>query len=317
MGGSVHDMLEKIMKGEAKTSELRTALNDDLERADMLGLSFPKDFKGNDSIREGWIADMEHFVDHFKPLDGRFGTEEFLLYKLDDDHYIQGYADLVKYNEDGSQDIIDWKTSSLYSGEDIKKHGMQLVLYAMAKEQAGIHINRIAWYFLKYVTVSWLGKKRISSKEKTLLTKHINRRKLVQELEKYLRDDLIEAGYDDIDTEFYIADALHNNNLEGLPEEVRLNYTVKPCIVEYQFSNETKSECIEWVNEMICAFESRVPENMQEWGHRSFTKLNKYGREIEDTFFCNCLCSHRNICEPLKEFHEEQNRLKEDLESFL
>lgn len=317
MGGSVHDMLEKIMKGEAKTSELPEALNNDLEKADMLGLKFPKDFKGNDSIRDGWIADMKHFVNNFEPLDGKYGTEEFLLYKLDDEHYIQGYADLVKYNDDGSQDIIDWKTSSLYNGEDIKKHGMQLVLYAMAKEQAGVRINRIAWYFLKYVTVSWLGKKRASSKEKTLITKHINRRKLVQELERYIRDDLIEAGYDEIDTELFIFEALHNNSLDDLPKEIQLNYTIKPCIVEYYFSEETKAECINWVNEMISAFENRIPENSSEWEHRNFTKVNKYGREIEDTFFCNCLCGHRNTCEPLKTFHEEQNKLKEDLESFL
>ena len=317
MGGKVHDILENIMNGEADVSDLRTALKEDLERADMLGLSFPKDFKGGDSIRENWLEDMWHFVNHFEPPEGDFTTEEFLLYKIDDDHYVQGYADLVKHNDDGSQDIIDWKTSSMYVGDDIKKHGMQLLLYALAKEQAGERVRRTAWYFLKYVTVSWLGYARASSKEKTLITKNINRRKLVQELEKHIRRDLEEAGYDEIDIEMYIMDSLATNSLDGLPDKVKLNYTIKPCYVDYYFTKETKEECLAWVNDMIHEFEDRAPENVHDWEHRHFTKLNKNGREVEDTFFCNSLCGHRKTCEAIKAFREEQQKLNEDLESFL
>lgn len=317
LGTCIHDKLEEIMNGTAVKADLKTALEQDLEQLELLDLNFPKDFKGGDSIRTNWIADMTHFVDHFQKPVGEFNTEEFLLYKIDDDHYIQGYADLVRYDsEDGSkQSILDWKTSSMYSGEDMKHHGRQLVIYALAKEQAGIEINEIAWIFLKYVTVTFMGKKRSNSKTKSEISKNINRRKIAIELDKYIRDDLIEAGYDDIDIEMYMLQVNQSNSLDPLPEEIKAGYKIEPCIVTYELTEEVKEECRQYINEMIEMFES-IDDEDRKWAPRSFYKDTRFGQK-EDTFFCNFLCNHRKNCKHLLKFNEDRLAAQRALEDFL
>lgn len=318
LGGCIHDKLEEIMNGEAEESDLRKALESDLEQLELLGLSFPKDYKGGDSIKDNWVADMSHFVDNFEKPEGKFETEEFLLYKIDDDHYIQGYADLVRIDSDdgAEQSIFDWKTSSMYNKEDFLHHGRQLVIYALAKEQAGIKINEVAWIFLKYVDVTFMGKKRANSKTKTEMTKTINRRKIVYELERYIRDDLIDAGYDEFDIEMIMIDALEKNSLDPLPEEVRSNYTIKQCVVNYELTDEIKNECREYINKMINMFESLGPRE-SDWKPREFMKENKYGTMKEDIFFCTYLCGQRYDCKHLADFFEQKKALEQEIEAFL
>ena len=315
----MHDALERIMHDEQDIHELPDVISNSLEQVEMLGLSFPKDRKGNDTIRENWTADMLHFADHFEPPEGMFDTEEFFLYKIDDDHYIQGYIDLIKYDKgDGSeQSIYDWKTSSMYSKAEMKEHANQLLIYAMAKEQAGVKINEIAWYFLKYVTVSFMGKPRMNSKKKTLITKHINRRKLVEELEPYIHADMEERGYSDVDIELALFEALHNNSLDNLPLEIRTNYLVEPCKVTYELNDETREDCRQWIDKMILKFEGRNPDDVDQWEPRPFTKTTKTGREVDDYFFCSALCGHARNCKYLEDFLEQKRLMNEDLEMFL
>jgi len=317
LGTCVHDKLEEIMNDMASKEDLKRALNKDLEQLDLLDLHFPKDFKGGDSIRQNWIADMTHFVEHFEKPEGHFKTEEFILYKIDDDHYIQGYADLVRCDsEDGTvQSILDWKTSSMYTGEDLIHHGRQLVIYALAKEQLGIEINELAWIFLKYVNITFMGKKRSNSKEKTEITKTVNRRKIVSELEKYIRDDLIDAGYDEIDIEMYMMQAHQINSLDVLPDEIKSGYVMKPCILKYELTDEVREECRQYIDDMISLFES-IDDQDRKWIPRNFYKETRFGKK-EDTFFCNFLCNHRKTCKHLLKFNEDKLAEQRSLEDFL
>lgn len=319
LGGNVHDALENIMHDEINVSDLSNIIEDSLEQAELLGLSFPKDRNGNDTIKKNWTADMKHFAKHFVPPAGVFDTEEFFLYKVDDDTFIQGYIDLIKHDQFSSNEIsiYDWKTSSMYSGNDLDEHAKQLLIYALAAEQDGKKVNHIAWYFLKYVTVTFMGKARSNSKTKTKIVKNINRRKLVQELEPYLRQDLIENDYDDIEIELFIDMALATNSLDSLPASVRENYIVKPCIVEYPLNDETRAECKQWIKDMISKFEQRDKDDANQWEPRAFTKKTKSGREVDDYFFCSALCGHSKHCKHLTDFLEQKRLMSEDLESFL
>lgn len=280
-------------------------------------MSFPKDRKGNDTIRDNWMTDMEHFAHHFTMPEGQFNTEEFFLYQIDDMHYMQGYIDLIQKMDDGSINIYDWKTSSMYSGEELKEHARQLLIYALAKEQAGITVNEIAWIFLKYVTVTFMGKSRINSKKKTLLTKHINRRKIVQELEPYIRSDMEEQDYTDIEIEMALLEALDRNSLANLPPEIRENYVIDICKITYPLNDETKADCRQWIEKMILMFEGRDDNDVEQWQPRSFTKLTKSGHEVDDYFFCSALCGHKKDCKYLADFLEEKRLLSEELESFM
>lgn len=166
LGSACHDILQHyIDDGQDDTLEAEImACLDDL---DLMGVEFPKDRNGGDSIREHWVDDMVLFARNFKAPEGKFETEKFVLY-TQGDIYLQGYIDLLRYNDDGTVTILDWKTSSMYKGDDIKTHSRQLTTYAMACEQLGLKVRDVGWIFLKYATYEKEyknGSRRLFTKE--------------------------------------------------------------------------------------------------------------------------------------------------------
>lgn len=151
LGGKIHDVLEAIVNNNATKDDLLPAMNAELEDLEMMNLEFPKDRNGGDSIKEGWVTNITHFCNTYEAPAGKFDTEQFFLYKTPKGRFLQGYIDLLQKNEDGTISIFDYKTSSMYKGEDIKAHGRQLITYALAKEQEGYKVDKVAWIFLKYV----------------------------------------------------------------------------------------------------------------------------------------------------------------------
>lgn len=312
LGTKIHDKLEEIMNGKATPAELPNTLNEELSDLDMLGIEFPKDFKGNDTIRNNWIADMKHFCETFEPPKGKFDTEELFIYELDEERYVQGYIDLIRHNEeDDTISIFDWKTSSQFNKDDLLHHGRQLVLYAIAKEAQGIKVRDVSWIMLKYCQVSFFGKKRSNSKKLEDITKVINRGKLVSELRNNLEYDLSVAGYDEVDIECMLNKALEDNSLDSLPENIRNKYKIEPYIRTYEITDELKQECINYINETADKFESLDNSSDKSFPPRNFTRINGNNNEVEDTFFCHTLCNYRNSCKHIKSFDELQKLKKE------
>ena len=306
LGGRIHETLEYIVNGDAYPNELQQAMQDELNDLEMLSIAFPKDMRGNDTIRNNWIADMTHFCTHFKPPKGKLVTEEFFLYKLKDGRYVQGYIDLIRVNKDGTVSIYDWKTSSKFNKADLLHHGRQLVLYAIAMEELGYKVRDIAWIMLKYVKIEYMGKKRSNSKEETLITKVVNRGKIVQELRDNIESDLRNLGWEELDIEFAIVNALEKNSLDDLPKEIIDKYKISPYIENYSLTDELKQECLDYINAQADLFESLDPKNPDEFTPRKFTKINSKGKEVDDVFFCNSLCAYRMECKYLKEYKEKK-----------
>lgn len=305
MGSKVHDTLEAIMNDMATEKDLLTALQSELEDMSMLGIDFPKDFKGGTSIRDGWIADMEHFCKNFVKPSGKFITEELILLQLGENRWLQGYVDLIKYNKDGSISIYDWKTSSQFNKETLLEHGRQLVTYAIAKEKEGYKVREVAWIMLKYVEVKFMGKARSNSKNETEITKVLNRRKLVSELAKYIENDLYKLGYGEIDIDIMLSEALINNDMKLLPKEIQDKYNVKPYVRKYEITEEIKQETLDYINKTADLFES-LGKNESEWKGLEVDKKN--------SFFCNCLCSHGHECPFVKKYNDllELNKTEDE-----
>ena len=303
LGSKLHDKLEQITNGEATTNELPPLIKEELNIVDTLGIKFPKDFKGGDSIRNNWVANMTHFCENFIPLEGKFSTEELVILKLDDDHYIQGYIDLVKHNEDGSVSIMDWKTSALYKGDALEHAAHQLVIYGMAKEAEGETVKDLSWVFMKYAEIKYKGYKTKRSKEKSLISKVVERRNIVKELTSQIQQDMLDKGYDDLTIDIYIEDALKKNGLEALPSNIRELYNVSQYILTIPYTEEAKEKTMKYVWDMVNEYEKRSNKS-NEWEHKQFTKINSKGNEVEDTFYCNCLCSFGDNCEHIKIYNE-------------
>lgn len=321
LGTKIHDKLEQVINGEATADELPDTLNEELLDLDMLDIHFPKDFKGGDSIRDNWVADMKHFCKTFQPPNGKFRTEELVIYPLpksidkegeETDRYVQGYIDLIRENPDGTIDIYDWKTSTNFKKDELLHHGRQLIFYALAKKAEGVEVRKVAWIMLKYCEVKFMGYKRANSKKKDEIVKVVNRGKLVSELKSHLERNLEELGYDEIDIEIMLKKALAENSLDSLPQEVQDIYTIKPYVREYDLNDELIAETITYLNAMADKFEGLDQNDESVWIPREFTRINGAGNEVEDTFFCNNLCNFRNNCIHLKRFNDQWVLRKRD-----
>lgn len=313
LGGRVHEVLEDIVNERATEADLLPAMQNELEDLDALEIEFPKDFKGGDSIREGWIKNMTHFCEHYtSPKGSNFVTEQFFLYKTTKGHWLQGYIDLQRNHEDGSIDIYDYKTSSMYSGEDLKNHARQLVLYQMAKEQEGYKVNNVAWIFLKYVEAELYTAKTQKSKERSKIVKVIERKKIGAELAKYVERDLIEAGYDEIECDIYLSQMLKTNDISELPPEVGQYYKIRPYVCKYEVTDEVKQECENYINNTIEAWEEMDSNDESIYTPRQFTKLSKTGKVVNDYFYCTNLCSHFKKCGYIKDFLDNISSNEED-----
>lgn len=313
-GSVIHEILENITNGKATEKDLLPGVRMELENLEALGIEFPKTSSGEDTIKANWVANMEHFCKtYIAPKNKKLTTEQLFIYTTPNGHYLQGYIDLQMTNKDGSISLFDYKSSTLYSTEEMKKHARQLILYALGKEQEGYKVKSASFIFLKYATVTFMGKKTKKSKEKTKIVKNIERRKLGQELSGYVYADLIEQGMDDFDAQIILDKFKNENIIEGvLPKSVSDNYKLTPYVVSVDLSETNKNECIKYIEDTIDLWEKLDPDNESEYPPKSFTKINKSGKEVPDTYFCTALCDHGDKCPYLHDFLDSYNNEEDD-----
>lgn len=316
-GTIIHDTLEKIMNGEATEADLLPAMKQELSDLDMLGIEFPRGSDGSDSIRKSWIADMTHFCNTYKAPVGTFETEQFFLYKTPHGHYLQGYIDLTKIRKDGTLEIYDYKTSTVYSRASMKQHSRQLTLYALGKEQEGCTVKTIAWIFLKYCEVIYIGRKTARSVQDTEIRKVIERKNLIKELAPEIRRKLDEAGVDDVTIGLIVDEALDKNEI---PAQIADQFKVIPYVCKYDLTKETKAEAAKYFDDSIEQWEA-LEHELADGGDVNqlfpplpFVRVTKSGKEVEDTFYHNCLCGYRKICPHLQEYIAQKSAEKEEEE---
>ena len=314
-GSATHDCLERITKGLATEEDLLPTIQATLDELDILGLPFPKDRKGGDSIRDGWVADMEYFCKHYVNPKGKFETEKFFLYKTDENFYMQGFIDLIHLHNNGTISIYDYKTSSMFTKEELPHKARQLVIYALAEEQEGRKVKRVAWIMLKFSKVDFVGKRTSRSVKETEISKVIENKKIVEELEKHIIYKLEQLGYDEVDIECIMAKAKEENEI---PEEVADQFKVRPYVMEYEITEEAKQDCIDWINNTAKMWESLDKSKKFNFPPRKFTRTQKNGKEVDMSFFCNNLCNHRMTCEFIKEYNlansEKFKKKKDDID---
>lgn len=290
-GSCVHDKLEKIMNGEANESDIYPELAEILEEMEMVGITFPKDFKGGDAIKDKWIANMTLFCRDFKKPNGTFKTEQLLILDLGNNRYLQGYSDLIRIVDDNTVQVFDWKTSSNFRTEDLLHHGRQLVAYSMALESEGYKVLDPAWIMLKYVEVSWQGLMKSSAKN-SKVTKICDRCKLGYTIKSVVRDKMKYAGYDNSYIDKCIEELCSTNSIKYLPDQIQSKFSVKPYVRYYPLNDSVKSECVEYIN--------RVADNFKEMKEKDYWPGIKIDKTNE--FKCMNLCGYRNICPYLKKY---------------
>ena len=298
IGTKMHEVLEAIARGEATEKDLAPALESELLDVELFGFKFP-----TEQIRDSWIQDMTHFCNNYKMAEGVYDTEQLFIYKTDDGHYLRGYIDLIDNHFDGTIDIYDHKSSSMYSSKGIEEHARQLIVYMLAKQQEGYKVNKIAWHFMKYVNVTFRNKKG------QMTTKIIERRKIGSELLKYVSDML---DPDAIDTDLILNQFIATNDINVLPQEIGAKFDIKPCILEYEVAQESIDACKQYIADTITKWESLADKGEEAYPPREFTTVQKSGKIVDDSFFCGQLCGYNNRCSYYNQYLLTKDNKKED-----
>ena len=285
-GTMLHDSLESIYNGISDKSDLIENYKNFILKMDIFGIKFP-----NENIKGNWKSDIEHFIENFIPMNQKIITEKHFLLELEG-IYLQGYIDAYFEKSDGSLFVIDWKSSSRFTGQALIDAGRQLLLYKLALEQnSGIEVSKVAWFMMKYVYVCYGNRRSMR-----------NRRDWVAKTKNPIIKALKQYGEEDFVVELLISEAIENNNLDNLPQAVQDQFWLEDCILDYEVTEDRIDECLEYVRDTV----KRATQDTE-------FKPVEINRGTE--FFCNVLCNHRDTCKYLRKYRGEQvNELDNQVE---
>lgn len=274
LGGSIHNTLEDIMNNESVESDLIENLEKDIKYAESSNVFFP-----TENIKSNWYKNIYHFCQEFKKMEGKFETEKLFTLKLKDGLYISGYIDLIKYNDDGTIDIYDWKSSSMFKDEALTKASRQLIIYSKALMEEGYKINKLAWIMIKYVNIEIDGK-----------IFEIERRNVAEFLEKKITNDI--SHLEKSEQEKLINRMFETNSIQHFDKQIQSKYKISMCYKDCEIDEDLINESIEYTIEQTEVLQSL--KNIDQ--DNDFKHINNPSKD----FYCLNLCGQRKNCKYLR-----------------
>ena len=306
LGGLCHSILESLYKGELKYGEMCDSFNDGwLINIDVSNLKFDRnDDEKNDRIGTKYKACLDNFFQNHVQIDNKIVLEQCVSVKVGD-HLFQGYIDAVFKDDDGVYHIIDWKTSTKYSGKTMEEKCGQLTLYGLALLQRGVPINqiKIGWNFLKYATIEY------QQKNGAIKTCDVERNKIGERLQTNAGMWLKHHGYSESDIELYLAQLAVTNSIDVLPSEIRDKYTVCDCYVYVPFTQRLVDKWTTTIVDTIADIKAReklyaeTENDMAFWDTDDSVKAQSY-------YFAT-LCGYSpNLHKPYKAYLDQLDQMQ-------
>lgn len=264
-GGYCHDIIEKLYSGEIEYKDMINMYEDSLLTMNIAELKYDRnDAEKNEKIANKYESCIRHFFKNHNVIKQPHRIEHFITIRITDDIVLQGYIDFLfteKYTDENGNGktrirIVDWKTSTRYSGKKIDSECGQLVIYAEGIRQAlDIPLEDIIceWNFLKYVTVTYEQKN--GKKKDRYIERNVIGESLVNTAKMWLK----EFGYED-DMESYIDKMILDNTIDCLPKEVRDKFEIKDCYVQVPLSEEKIDELKSDIADTIHEFRDKEKE---------------------------------------------------------
>lgn len=286
-GTIAHDILEKFYSGELTYEEMIESFNDGWVAAYNIGdMKFDRnDEERNKKIGNKYYADLKHFFENHQKITYKPLLEQFAKIKVGDNLF-QGYIDCCFKDENGIIYIWDWKTSSQYKGEKVKEKSGQLVLYALSLIQNGIPMDkiRIAWNFLKYVTVT------TPLKNGTVKERVIERFELGDKLKSNVKTWLKDAKYSNEEIEDYLEQLVMTNDIKCLPKEIQEKYTFKDCVTFIPLTQDLIDYWVDLILKVINQIEYCEDEYKKSGSEKAFWDTDE---QVEkQSYYFATLCGY-------------------------
>ena len=241
MGGICHSIIERLYENQITYQDMVEEFDDGwITAIEIADLKFDRnDVVKNNNIKEKYKENLYHFFKTHNMIQSNVAIEKFVAAKIDK-WVLQGYVDAIYKDDDGYYNIIDWKTSTKYSGKTAEEKCGQLIVYAIGLNQQGIPMDKIkiCWNFLKYVSIQY------QQKNGTVKTREVERCRIGESLQSNAKMWLKAGGYD---VDEYLKLLLDTNSIECLPNDVKEKYVISDCYVYVPLTDKLIDK---WITEI-------------------------------------------------------------------
>lgn len=311
-GGAAHDIAQNFYEGKIKYEDMIEECREKIFEMDLGELKYNrKDEAKNKKIADKYEENLELFFMNHIPIKSKCITEQFVTINVNGNIF-QGYIDFVTKSEDGCYTILDWKTSTIYTGQKILKERGQLLLYAESLHQLGVPLEKIkiCWNFLKYCTVNFTT---ITIDKETKLNKEKARNCLRNEWVNKIHKDVIKwlkkMEYDEVEIQLLIEEAIENNNLDNMPKEIQEKFSVSDCYVYIPFTQEDIDELKEDIVNTI----KEIEEKTEEYNRTKNDELFWVEIDSKNEYFFHNLSDYgKNSHRPYREYLEMLDMFMKD-----
>lgn len=233
LGTICHDTLDKFYEGQIEYDDMIDDYNDGFTTAIVIAdLKFNRsDEEKNKSIGEKYNDNLVHFFKNHTVYKHKLLIEKPIVVNIDGNIFV-GYIDASYKDDDGYYHIIDFKSSSIYTGKTLEENSGQLTIYAIGLNQMGIPLDKIKaeFNFLKYCTIKY------EQKNGAIKYRNIERCKIGDSLQSNAKTWLKHFGYE---PDEYLKEMLDTNGIDCLPDEVKEKYEITDCHVEVDLSENS------------------------------------------------------------------------------
>lgn len=300
MGGICHSIIEKFYGKEIEHKDMIEDFIDGWTTAiDIADLKFDRnDELKNNNIKEKYKNNLKHFFTNHQTINSNVALEKFIATKIGDS-VLQGYADAIYKDDEGRFNIVDWKTSTKYSGKTLEEKSGQLCVYALGLIQSGVPLDniKICFNFLKYVSIQY------QQKNGNKKTREVERYKIGENLQTNAKIWLKELGYAD-QLDEYLKQLLDTNGIECLPEDVQRKYTISDCYVYIPLTQKLIDKWVDEITTTIKDIELREKDYSETYNDKVFWDTDESVKN--QSYYFSTLCGYSpNLHLPYKSYLEQ------------
>lgn len=284
LGTICHDTLDKFYEGKIQYEDMIEDYNDGFTTAITIAdLKFNRsDEEKNKSIGDKYNDNLVHFFQNHTKYEHKLLVEKPIVVNINGYVFV-GYIDGLYKDDEGYYHILDFKSSSIYTGKKLAQNSGQLILYSIGLHQMGIPLNMIKpqFNFLKYCTV------RQELKNGTIKYRNLQRSEIGEKLQSNAKTWLKHFGYE---PDEYLKKLLDTNSIACLPEEVRKKYEITDCHVDVELTEETVKYWTDFITTTLKDIELRESDYVETKSDKCFWD-DEEGIKEQEYYYAN-LCAY-------------------------
>lgn len=306
LGTICHDTLDKFYEGEIEYKDMIDDYNDGFTTAITIAdLKFNRsDEEKNKSIGEKYNQNLIHFFQNHTVYKHKLLVEKPIVVNIDGNIFV-GYIDGLYKDDDGNYTILDFKSSSIYTGKTLEENSGQLTIYGIGLHQMGIPYEKIkcCFNFLKYCTIKY------EQKNGAIKYRNVERCKIGESLQSNAKTWLNHFKYK---PDAYLMQMLDTNSIDCLPDEVKEKYEITDCHVDIGLNEKLVQK---WTNLIVTTLKDI---ELREQDYEETKSLNCFWDDEESVkaqsyYFAN-LCSYSATKHlPYKAYLEKFEASKNDM----